>query len=145
FGTTLNLDFASGDLDDIIFAAGNSNFTADMEVKYGEQGLIIPLEDLIEEYAPNIQKMFEERPDVKKSITTLDGHIYALPRVVKEGGTSSWYMSPFWYNGRWLDELGVDELPETTEELYDLLVRFRDEDPNGNGEADEIPLSAQEF
>src|SRR5699024_3341458 len=48
---------------------------------------------------------------------------------------------PIWYNGEWLDALGVDELPETVDEFYDLLVRFRDEDPNGNGEADEIPIS----
>ena len=30
------------------------------------------------------------------------------------------------------------DLPTDVEGLYDLLVRFRDEDPNGNGEADEI-------
>src|SRR5699024_4473307 len=52
-------------------------------------------------------------------------------------------MSPLWYNGEWLDNLGVEELPKTTDELYDLLVRFRDEDPNGNGKADEIPISEE--
>ncbi|GBG09321.1 hypothetical protein PAT3040_03965, partial [Paenibacillus agaridevorans] len=29
----------------------------------------------------------------------------------------------------------------TVDELYDLLVKFRDEDPNQNGVADEIPLT----
>ncbi|MCC2248651.1 extracellular solute-binding protein [Virgibacillus sp. AGTR] len=139
FQTKLNLAFASGDIADIIYGAGSSNFTPAMEVDYGEQGVLVPLEDLIADHAPNLQKLLEERPDVKKSITTIDGHIYALPTVA-EGPTSSWYRGPLWYNGKWLDALGVKELPKTTDEFYQLLKRFKTEDPNGNGKADEIPL-----
>lgn len=139
FQTKLNLAFASGDVADIIYGAGSSNLTPAMEVDYGEQGVLLPLEELIEEHAPNIKKMLEENPDIKKSITTIDGHIYSLPRV-SEGSSSYWYKGPLWYNGRWLDALGVEELPKTTDEFYDLMVRFKTEDPNGNGEADEIPL-----
>ena len=40
----------------------------------------------------------------------------------------------------WLDALNL-EMPETTEELYNVLVAFKTQDPNGNGEADEIPMS----
>ncbi|PAV31193.1 ABC transporter substrate-binding protein [Virgibacillus profundi] len=141
FGTKLNLAFASGDLPDIIFAAGSNDFTSAMEMDYGKQGLLLPLEDLIKEYAPNIQKVLEERPEIRKSITTPDGHIYALPRVTSGNHEAVWYRQPLWYNGQWLDALGVEEPPKTTEEFYDLLVRFKTEDPNGNGEADEIPLS----
>src|SRR5699024_2377320 len=54
FGTKLNLAFASEYLPDIIFAAGSEDFTAAMEMEYGEQGLLLPLEDLIEDYAPNL-------------------------------------------------------------------------------------------
>src|SRR5699024_12624002 len=36
-------------------------------------------------------------------------------------------------------------LPETTDEFYELLKRFRDEDPNGNGKKDEIPLLGVEM
>ncbi|ASK62213.1 ABC transporter substrate-binding protein [Virgibacillus phasianinus] len=142
FQTKLNLAFASGDISDIIFGAGTNNLTPAMEVDYGQQGVLLPLEDLIKDYAPNLQKLFEERPEVKKSITTVDGHIYSLPMVNAEtGGTSaSWYTGPLWYNGQWLDALGVKELPKTTEEFYELLKRFKTEDPNGNGKADEIPL-----
>lgn len=139
FQTKLNLAFASGDIADVIYAAGSSNLTAGMEVDYGKQGVLIPLEDLIDEHAPNIKKIFEENPEIKKSITTVDGHIYSLP-AINMHPTSSWYRGPMWFNGQWLDALGVKELPKTTDELYDLLVRFKTEDPNGNGEADEIPL-----
>lgn len=140
FQTKLNLAFASGDIADIIYAAGTNNLTAGMEVDYGEQGMLIPLEDLIDEYAPNIQKLFEERPDVKKSVTTIDGHIYSLP-TVNELTTAAWYIGPIWYNGKWLEALDVKELPKTTDEFYELLKRFKNEDPNGNGKEDEIPLT----
>ncbi|WP_208591932.1 extracellular solute-binding protein [Gracilibacillus suaedae] len=139
FQTKLNLAFASGDIADIIFGAGTADLTPGMEVDYGQQGVLLPLEDLIDEYAPNFKALMEENPEIERSITTTDGHIYALP-AVNQHPTSAWPAGPMWYNGSWLDALGVEELPKTTDELYDLLVRFRDEDPNGNGEADEIPL-----
>lgn len=139
FQTKLNLAFASGDMGDIIYGAGANNLTPGMEVDYGEQGVLMPLEELIEEYAPNLKKLLEERPDIKKSITTVDGHIYSLPMVSDET-TAQWYTGPLWYNGKWLEELGVKELPKTTDEFYELLKRFKEEDPNGNGQADEIPL-----
>jgi putative aldouronate transport system substrate-binding protein len=139
FQTKLNLAFASGDMGDIIYGAGTDNLTPGMEVDYGEQGVLVPLEQLIEDHAPNLKKLLDERPEIKKSITTVDGHIYSLPMVSDET-TAQWYTGPLWYNGKWLDALDVKELPKTTDEFYDLLKRFRDEDPNGNGEADEIPL-----
>ena len=49
------------------------------------------------------------------------------------GDTSIWPRGPLWYNGDWLKALDVKELPKSVDEFYDLLVRFRDEDPNGNG------------
>lgn len=54
-------------------------------------------------------------------------------------------MGPVWYNGEWLNNLGVEDIPQTTEEFYDLMVLFRDEDPNGNGEQDEIKISDVEM
>lgn len=139
FGTNLNLALSSGDLDDIIY--GPIDLTSGMEGEYGEQGLFLPLEDLIEEYGPNMKKVLEERPDIKKSITSADGHIYALPHINTDH-RGKW-VNPVWYNGKWLDSLGVEELPESTDELYDLLIQFRDEDSNENGEADEIPISSE--
>lgn len=133
FATSKQLLLASDDLPDIFYAA---DITHQEQMEYGGYGFFIPLEDLIEEHAPNIKKMLDERPEIRKAITTPDGHIYALPSVTEE--PSYWRM---WYNGDWLENLGIEELPRTTDELYDLLVRFKNEDPNGNGEADEIPIS----
>ncbi|MEH7179331.1 extracellular solute-binding protein [Neobacillus vireti] len=139
FETRKKLLFASNELPDILYASSLSNSEI---TKYSEQGLLIPLEDLIEQYAPNIQKMFELLPDVKKSITALDGHIYALPSVDQ---SLLWGQSPLWYNGSFLSALGVSKLPETTDELYALLIRMKNEDPNQNGQKDEIPITALEM
>lgn len=89
---------------------------------------------------PNLYALTQEDPSILKSITTPDGHIYSLP-MISRNATSIWWQGPMWYNGTWLDNLGVSELPKTTEELQELLTRFKDEDPNGNGQADEIPLT----
>lgn len=139
FETRFNLAFASGDLPDVFFGQGPEELTPAAEVDYGEQGLLMPLNDLIEEYAPNLNTLLEERPDVLQSITAPDGNIYSLP-TISDNPTSIWPTGPLWFNGSWLDELD-EEVPTTLDELYDLLVRFRDEDPNGTGEDDTIPLS----
>lgn len=135
--TKKNLVFASGDLPDVFFAC---QLTKQEEINYGAQGLLVSLEELIDEYAVNIKSVFEKDENIRKGVTTLDGHIYSIPYVSMYG--RGWYSSPLWYNGYWLEELGVTELPSTIDELYDLLVRFKNEDPNGNGETDEIPVSS---
>ena len=43
-------------------------------------------------------------------------------------------------NQKWLDTLNLN-VPTTTDELTEVLQAFKDQDPNGNGKADEIPMS----
>lgn len=130
-----NLLLASNDLPDAFL---NSRFTDDELVRYGTDGTLIPLEGLIEQYAPNLQAIFEERPELKAAVTASDGHIYALPNAEELGLAAV----PFFWsiNKSWLDALGLD-VPTTVDEYHDALVAFKTQDPNGNGKADEIPLS----
>lgn len=130
-----NLMLASGDLPDAFYGA---NLTDLDIVKYGKNGTLIPLEDLIEEHAPNIQKLFERRPEIKSMVTAPDGHIYTLPRAEEAGlGAVPNFTS---INKAWLDQLGLD-MPTTLEEYKEVLVAFKEQDPNGNGEQDELPVS----
>lgn len=130
-----NLLLASNDLPDAFL---NSRFTDDELVRYGTDGTLIPLEGLIEQYAPNLQAIFEERPELKAAVTASDGHIYSLPSAEELGLAAV----PFFWsiNKSWLDALGLD-VPTTVDEYHDALVAFKTQDPNGNGKADEIPLS----
>ncbi|BBH21989.1 ABC transporter substrate-binding protein [Paenibacillus baekrokdamisoli] len=137
FATKKNLVFASGNLPDMFYAA---DLKPAEQVTYGSQGVLIPLESYIDNgYAPNLKKIFDANPGIRKSFTTPDGHMYALPNIDL---AAVWYRSPMWYNGKFLKALGVTELPKTTDELYAFLKRVKEEDPNGNGKKDEIPLTS---
>ncbi|WP_240468710.1 ABC transporter substrate-binding protein [Gracilibacillus sp. YIM 98692] len=130
-----NLMFASDELPDAFYHAEFSDYDI---VRYGRSGQIIPLEDLIEEHAPNLQKIFEKRPELKSMVTAPDGHIYSLPRAEEMGLVAVPNFTSI--NTKWLDELGLD-MPTTLEEYGDVLRAFRDQDPNNTGEDDVIPLS----
>ena len=78
---------------------------------------------------------------IRQSITAPDGNIYTLPRVdLSDTGRMDFKQ---WINKDWLDTLGL-EMPTTLEELKDVLIAFRDGDPNGNGEKDEIPMGIRQ-
>jgi putative aldouronate transport system substrate-binding protein len=130
-----NLLLASGDLPDAFYNAGFTDFDI---VKYGKDGTIVPLEDYIEKDMPNLKKIFEKRPELKKMVTAPDGHIYTLPRAEEMGLVSMPNLSVI--NKTWLDKLGL-QMPTTLEEYHAVLKAFKEKDPNGNGKADEIPLS----
>lgn len=134
FAPKMNLMFASNDLPDI-FLRGISKLD---QIKYADQGLIQPLDELIDAYAPNILRQFDLHQDLRPFLTTPDGNIYSLPAIWE------WpFANPkdrFFINKRWLDAVNMD-VPETTEEFHAVLRAFKDEDPNGNGRADEIPFT----
>ena len=67
-----------------------------------------------------------------------NGAIYVLPMISYAPRSSN--PSCITINSEWLERIGK-EIPTTTEELYDVLKAFKEEDPNGNGKADEIPTT----
>lgn len=124
-----NLSLVQGDLPD----AYNFAYFPNTEIfRYGNQGVFVPLNDLIEEYAPNLSALMEEYPEIRKSITFPDGNIYSMPAIMEEEFLSVRVGARPWINQVWLDELGM-EVPETTEEFYDFLVAIQELDPVGDG------------
>ncbi|KRF02287.1 ABC transporter substrate-binding protein [Paenibacillus sp. Soil766] len=131
-----NLLFASNELPDVMYRSGLSPLEA---IRYGSGGQLIPLEKLIEAYAPNLKKLMETYPEIRSGITTPEGHIYAIPGIVSVNAART---DKKWINQAWLKKLNLKE-PETTDELYEVLKAFRDKDPNGNGKQDELPMTAR--
>lgn len=109
----------------------------DDPMRYAKSGLIIPLDDLIQKNAPNIQKLFQERPEVKKSLTAPDGKIYVLSAVVD--ARSMVNLIGLGMRKDWLKKLNLQE-PDTINQWNDVLRAFKEKDPNGNGKQDEIPV-----
>lgn len=141
-----NLLFATNDLPDAFMGAGLTDYEI---ITYGLDGMLIPLESYINEQTmPNLMKTLQMRPEALASCTMPDGHIYTLPTIgemgftYKDGNAYQIGSIPQFtvINKAWLDQLGM-KMPETIDELHDVLVAFRDNDMNGNGDIkDEIPF-----
>ncbi|MBR6332537.1 MAG: extracellular solute-binding protein [Dehalococcoidales bacterium] len=134
-----NLVFSGGvsKLPDAFFG---KTCVSDLDViRYSSQGLLLPLEDMIDKYCPNIKAVLEKRPDMVSFLTAPDGHIYTLPLVEEQKYLEA---GPhFFINKTWLDKVGLG-VPTTTEEFYQALKAFKAAgDLNGNGKDDEIPFS----
>lgn len=139
YGEKRNLDIAAGDLPDAIMDAGLGDYDL---LKMAENGVIVPVEDLLE-YMPNLSKVLEEKPEYRGMMEAEDGHIYSFPWIEELGSGKESIQSidaiP-WINVEWLNKLGL-KMPTNTKELKDVLIAFKTQDPNGNGKADEIPMS----
>lgn len=133
-----NLALASGSLPDVFYTTYMPN--ADL-FKYGEQGSFIELNDLIQEYMPNLTAVLEENPEIRKGITFPNGKIYALPTIYSPDFPSVLIGSKPWIRQDWLEQLDM-EVPTTTDEFYEYLKAIAETDLNGNGEMDEIPYGA---
>jgi ABC-type glycerol-3-phosphate transport system substrate-binding protein len=130
---------ASGDYPDLFMLIPWVDGFSQAEVlKLGKQGVAVPLEQLIKDNAPNIQKALDSNKTLKEMSTAPDGHIYALPQWSDCFHCS--YPDKLWINTAWLKKLNL-QMPKTTEELRTVLQAFKTKDPNGNGKADEIPMT----
>lgn len=121
-----NLMLTTKEYPDIMFATAMG--PADL-LKYGRQGIFQPLNDLIDQYAPNFKRLMEQYPIIEQGITMADGNIYSFPVFydpeflgLRIGGTP-------WINQKWLDDLGLKD-PTTIDEFYEVLKAFKEEIPN---------------
>ena len=81
--------------------------------------------------------------DALASVMNPDGTIYTLPQV--NSGAELRVARKLFINKKWLENVNM-EVPTTTEELYQLLKAFKEQDANGNGDPnDEIPLCSQDW
>lgn len=131
-----NLALASNELPDVFFRTRMPDGDVD---KYGADGSLMKLNDLIDKYAPNFKAVMEKYPDVRKGLATADGSIYAMPSLTDSPSIE--IARKLFLNKSWLEKVGKP-MPKTTDELYETLKAFRDGDMNGNGQVDEVPLTA---
>lgn len=128
----INILIASEELPDILRPIGG------VEQTLIQQGGALALDDLLPKYAPHAwERIPKEAWDVVRTASD-DGKIYYIPKV---------YLIPeraAMIRQDWLDTLELG-MPETVEDYIQVLTAFRDGDPNGNGEADELPTSGREF
>ncbi len=128
-----SLLLGSGDYPDIFFCE------VDVEWYGAQEGILLPLEELIKEYAPNMAAYIDSQ-NAWDYLTCTDGHVYGFPTF----GVQNARDGVLWINRTWLENLDL-EMPTSFDELYDVLVAFKEYDANGNGDAsDEIPFLSYE-
>ena len=99
-----------------------------------EDGIIIPLNDIFENNAPNMKALLEELPTIAKEMMTDDGSYYVFPNLY-----------PYWddvsiqavrgnqIRQDWLEELNL-EVPETIDDWYNMLKAFKAKGVNDAGD-----------
>lgn len=123
---------AGSDLPDIIQLPvnGNNEF-----IPLTQNGLVIPLNDLISKFAPNIKNVMDQYPLFKRDYTMPDGKIYSLTYISDDKG--GLYVQDI-IRTDWLSKVGITAIPSTVDEYYNALKTIREKDANGNGKKDEM-------
>lgn len=135
--TKVSLMTASGDeLPDVLMV--DNALSTESILQYGSNGIFLPLNEYMadENLMPNYNSIPEEDKVIMEASQLMaDGNMYSFSKYEP----STWNMTPnrLFINRTWLDTLGLS-MPTTTDELKEVLIAFRDQDPNGNGIQDEI-------
>jgi len=151
--------FASSAADNVqqlaLMASGNEEFPDvllgfDLDhytiKEYGQDGYFMDLTDLIDKhgkyYKEQYDKLDKEMQELiqDKGTDDVTGGFYGMPTTCITLPDN--LQSMMYINHEWLKAVGK-EMPTTIDELYDVLKAFKTQDPNKNGQDDEIPLLAK--
>jgi len=130
--TKLNLMLASGEYNDIVM----SHKTVNYEEHGVNQGIYIPLDDLIDQYMPTYKERVAQDPSLVRGLVASDGKTYTLGGITAQDIHCG---NMLFINKTWLKNLNLEK-PKTLDELTEVLRAFKAQDANGNGDPnDEIP------
>lgn len=140
YNTVTNAMLTSGEYPDLLFYDWNANYNGGVLAGIAD-GVIVPISK-IEEYkalVPNWFKVIEENDDIRRAVTEDDGTVAIFCHWEPDMRRSAYW--GYAIRKDWLDRLGL-EVPETMDDMYNVLKAFKEQDANGNGDPnDEIPFS----
>lgn len=134
FNEKFNLMIAGGELPDMII---NDWYSLGAE-EYIEDGILVDISPYVPKYMPNLWKFSEEHPDLARAYIADGGKIFT-PCMIRKDQRLNVFFGPV-IRTDWLEKLNL-KAPTTADELYTVLKAFKEKDPNGNGKADEVPMS----
>ena len=105
----------------MVISFGGSQLSKTYMINAMKQGVFWDLTDYIDQF-PNISKI----SDITYRSFAVDGRNYGLP---KERGLCR---DAVGYRYDWIENLGLEE-PKTVDDLYNLMIAFTKDDPDGNG------------
>ena len=127
-----NLMIAGGTMCDIV-EYGWTQYPGGI-TKAVDDGIVYPLNDLIDKVSPNLKKYLAENEQINKELKTLDGDIMMYPLV--RGDERLCTFQGFMVRDDLMKKAGITEDPETIDEFEELLRALK-----ANGVR--LPLSMQ--
>lgn len=126
----VNAIIASGDLPDAFLLGPEwmGGFSKSELYVYGEQGLFQPLDQLVDEYAPQLLEIFDQNPDMRAEWTAPNGAMYAIPQLNQCYHCASSEVRT-WVHRPLLEAIGYSEAPGTLDEFEEMLREFKKYDP----------------
>ncbi|AEI43436.1 extracellular solute-binding protein [Paenibacillus mucilaginosus] len=122
----LNVMMSSGEDNDMIYTQDASWF-----ISMVNQKALQPLNEALEKHGPDLKASI---PQEAWDAVTVDGKIYAIPGVNHIRGSDIMYVRQ-----DWLAKLGLQP-PKTLDEYVNVMRRFAEDDPDGNGKQDTVGL-----
>lgn len=133
--TQFTLMLADDRVPDLLLNVSLTKADAD---KYGAEGYFLDLATCVDRM-PNFAAKLADDPALDAFCRDTDGAIYGFYKT--RDSLCSRQVAMAYMDKAWLERVGK-AYPTTTDELYEVLKAFRDQDANGNGDpSDEIPLS----
>ncbi|RIX50747.1 ABC transporter substrate-binding protein [Paenibacillus nanensis] len=122
--TKAGVMIASGDYPDVIAPEGQID-------KLLDAGAFMPLDDLIEQYGPNIKRVYGPYFD---KFRQADGKIYFLPYSADQGyiGDPNISQGAFWMQRSVLKEFGYPKV-KTLDQYFDLIRQYKEKHPQVEG------------
>jgi putative aldouronate transport system substrate-binding protein len=122
------LIFAGGDVPDVFYDGDPVIVQRDA---YHGFALEVPYEVILK-HAPNYTRYLNQYAPHAWLYAHWNGRNYGIPTYAPSLG----YPVPGVWRMDWLRKVGIDKAPETLDEMYTALWKFRHEDPDGNGVKD---------
>ena len=139
-----SLDVSSGaKLPDILFNFNKLTGDSETALEYGRSGVFVDVSGYLKEYG---YYYWEGYNMIKQSVRDMVDTYWIDPQNGKQYGLGNGHEQVgdavgtyTIINKAWLDKIG-EAIPTTAEELHRVLKKFAEEDPNGNGTADELAM-----
>ncbi len=128
------LALQSGDLPDVMCW----NVTDNEMVQYSAEGAFYEIKKAdLKKWAPNIYATYDLYPEAWELTKLENGKMYSISTMTKDFPYDQHFV---WVRKSWLKNVGMS-MPTTMDQFYDVLKAFKEKDPNGNGQKDEIPYA----
>ncbi|WP_042166601.1 ABC transporter substrate-binding protein [Paenibacillus gorillae] len=121
--TKLGVMIAGGDLPDVVVPDSGIDKMLDAKA-------FIPLNDLLDQYAPNLKKLYGPYWD---QMASEDGNIYVIPFAASNGFVPDMYQpGAFYIQQGVLKEFGYPKI-KTLDEYFDLIKKYKEKYPQIDG------------